>query len=351
MALVTYSNSVRIDTGLMPVDSDNRTRLAQAVNQVHAGGGTNLGGGLKAGIDLLLENNSTGRRRKVILVSDGLANHGITDPYELGRMASLAVERHFSISSVGVGYDFNEVLMTALADQGAGRYYFLENPEVFAQVFEKEFQTARQVAAAGLEIRIPQKDGLRLIHAGGYPIAHQKDEAVFHAGDLLSGQKRNLFLTFEMPTDRIGDARIDTIVVRYRHQGGNRQLDAGIGLKVACVSDPVDVATSVDKETWSRQILQEDYSRLKADVADAIRKGERDQALDRIHEYETRNAALNDVVGSAAVSENLAKDIRQLEKKVKETFSGAPADVAAKKKQQAKTLQYDSYQIRRDQKK
>ena len=41
--------------------------------------------------------------------------------------------------------------MTSLADHGTGRYYFLEDPRAFAQVFEDEFQSARQVAASGLE--------------------------------------------------------------------------------------------------------------------------------------------------------------------------------------------------------
>lgn len=351
LALVTYSSNVRIETGLLPVDGDNRAVMVRAVNQVRAGGGTNLGGGLKSGIDALLRAEEVGRQRKVILISDGLANQGITDPQELGRMASIAVERNFSISSVGVGYDFNEVLMTALADRGAGRYYFLENPRTFAQVFEEEFQTARQVAAAGLEVRILQKGGLRLTHAGGYPISYEDGDAVFHPGDLLSGQERNLFLTFKMPADREGEARIETIRARYRYQDRDRQLDAGVGLKVACVPNPTEVAASVDKATWSRQVLQEDYGRLKAAVADAIRKGERDEALVKIQEYEARNATLNDAVGSSAVKENLEKDVRQLEEEVKETFAGEPAAVTLKRKQRAKALQYDSYQIRRDQKK
>lgn len=351
LALVTYSNNVRIASGLLPVDGANRDKLVQAVSRVRAGGGTNLGGGLRSGIDTLLRAEASGRRRKMILISDGLANQGITDPDELGRMASIATERDFSISSVGVGYDFNEMLMTALADQGAGNYYFLENPKAFAQVFEDEFQSTRQVAAAGLEVSIPQKNGLRLIHAGGYPISHRDGAAVFHPGDLLSGQQRNMFLTFAMPADREGRADIDSIRVRYRHQGWDRQLNVDLGLTVACVPDPAAVTASMDKETWSRQVLQEEYGRLKAAVADDIRKGERDAALARIQEYEARNTALNHVVGSAAVSENLEKDVSRLEEKVEETFAGEPAVVRMKRKQQAKALQYDSYQVRRDKKK
>ncbi|MBC2709658.1 MAG: VWA domain-containing protein [Desulfosarcina sp.] len=155
LALVTYSNGVQTQSALVPMDEANRRQLSAAVKQVYAGGGTNLGGGLGRGIDMLMHTPGGGRQRKVILISDGLANQGITDPTALGRMASAAVENRFSISTVGVGLDFNEMLMTAIADQGAGHYHFLEDPQVFAQVFEAEFQATRHVAAADVKIRIP----------------------------------------------------------------------------------------------------------------------------------------------------------------------------------------------------
>jgi Ca-activated chloride channel family protein len=161
LALVTYSNAVQTQSGLVLMDDANRRQLTSAVAQVYAGGGTNLGGGLKRGIDLLMRAPSSERQRKLILISDGLANHGITDPIALGRMASAAVEHRFSISTVGVGLDFNETLMTAIADQGAGHYHFLENPQTFARVFETELQATRHVAAADVTIRIPMESGVR----------------------------------------------------------------------------------------------------------------------------------------------------------------------------------------------
>ena len=230
LALISYSNDVRTDVGLIPVNGANRNRLIDAVNGVQAAGGTNLGGGLQQGIDLLSDRAAVGRQRKLILISDGLANQGVTDPDALARMASTAVEGQFTVSSVGVGYDFNEMLMTSLADHGAGRYYFLENPQAFAKVFEAEFQTARQVAAAGIQLRIPLQNGVRLIHAGGYPISEQGNEAVFYPGDLLSGQQRTLFLTFAVPTNQIGETAINRILVGYTYQGASNNFSGGCGI-------------------------------------------------------------------------------------------------------------------------
>jgi Ca-activated chloride channel family protein len=350
LALVAYSNGVQMVSPLVSTNSMNRQRLAEAVRGLFAGGGTNLGGGLKTGIETLVNEKAEGRQRKVILISDGLANHGITDPRALGLMASKALEYNFAISTVGVGLDFNEVLMTTIADHGSGQYYFLENPQAFAAVFKKEFQATRQVAASGLEIRIPLKDGIRLIHAAGYPIKKHGGSAVFHPGDLLSGQERKLFLTFQVPTTREKDFSLGNIQLTYKEDGREKTLTTDNALTIACVPDPKEVVASIDKKSWGRQVIQEDYNKLKELVADAIRKGQKDKALGQIVEYEKRNRALNADVKSSTVSENLDRDVQGLRKCVEETFAGPPAAVAGKQKAESKKLQFESYQNRRDKK-
>lgn len=350
LALVTYSNGVESVLPLVSMDADHRQQAKAAVREIFAGGGTNLGGGLQYGIDTLLHTVADGRQRKMILISDGLANQGITDPLALGRMASSATARGFTISAVGVGYDFNEVLMTTIADHGAGRYYFLENPNAFAQVFEKEFTATRNVAASGLTIRVPLNNGVRLVDAGGYPVEVANGVAVVHPGDLVAGQERKLFLTFNVPTDQARRIDLGRIDLSYTHQGAHHELGSRENLTLACVADQKEVLASIDETGWAAQVVQEDYSRLREGVADAIRKGEKTQALEQIHEYETRNRSINAAVGSAVVADNLDKDLEQLRQSVENTFAGPPAAVAEKRKQESKALQYESYKVRRDKK-
>jgi hypothetical protein len=119
---------------------------------------------------------------------------------------------------------------------------------------------------------------------------------------------------------------------------------------MACVADRKAVLSSIDQVAWGDQVVQEEYSRLKERVADAIRKGEKDEALKQIRDYETRNRAANAAVGSGKVAGNLEKDLPGLRRSVEETFAGPPAAVAEKQKQASKTLQYESYKIRRDKK-
>jgi Ca-activated chloride channel family protein len=350
LALVTYSNGVQTQSALVPMNEANRRQLTSTVAQVYAGGGTNLGGGLERGIDLLMRAPASERQRKVILISDGLANQGITDPMALGRMASAAVEHRFSISTVGVGLDFNETLMTAIADQGAGHYHFLENPQTFARVFETELQATRHVAAADVSIRIPMESGVRLISAGGYPIHHEKDTAVIHPGNLLSGQSRTLFLTFQVPTDVQREIVLGQVQVTYQDGDESHMVKASRPMTVACVADPAAVIASIKKDSWADQVVQEEFSRLKEAVAADIRDGDKARAQSRIQAYENRQETINTVVGSGKVAKNLTTDLPALRQRVDETFSGAPAAVAEKKKQVSKSLQYDGYQQRRDKK-
>ena len=240
--------------------------------------------------------------------------------------------------------------MTTIANHGAGRYYFLENPNAFAKVFEKEFESTRNVAAAGLEIRMRLRDGQQLIHAGGYPVQVKDGWAVIHPGDLLSGQRRKLFLTFKVPTDQ--ERRIDLggFDIIYRHNGAPFDLHNSQTLTLACVADKAAVVSSIDRAAWGDQVVQEDYNQLREEVAAAVRKGEKEQALEQIHAYEARNRAINATVGSGKVADNLDQDLVRLRQSVEETFTGPPAAVAAKQKQISKSMQYESYQIRRDKK-
>jgi Ca-activated chloride channel family protein len=240
--------------------------------------------------------------------------------------------------------------MTGLADHGAGRYHFLENPQSFAAVLQHEFEATRNVAASGLEIRVPLKEGMRVVDAGGYPVATQGDVAVIQPGDLLSGGQRRIFLTLQLPADRERRHSIDGLKVRYQHEGKPFTLSMADPLTVACVADKTAVLGSIDRSVWGEQVVQEDFGRLKETVADAIRRGEKKAALTMIQDYEIRTREINASVASPQVSENLESDVQALRQNVEDTFSGPPAQVAAKQKQNAKSLQYEGYQIRRDKK-
>ena len=346
-ALITYSDDVHIASGLANVTAANRARLASAVNTIRAGGGTNLGAGLQAGIDLLFSPIQHPNAAKVILISDGLANKGQTDVKALSDIAAVAVEKEFAVSTVGVGIDFNEHLMTAIADRGTGNYYYLKNPAAFAEIFQREFYNTRTAVVSGTRIQIPMHSKITLVDAAGYPIINQNDHRVFYPGSLRSGQTRKLFLTFKVPTNSQMTFELDKIKLSYRYGDRNYDTDLDESFKIACVKDQKTVYSSINKTSWSEKVINEDFNRLKQEVAADIKSGEKQRALKKIDQYHEEQEAVNAAVGSAPVAENLDKDLKELRTFVKDTFEGAPAAVRQKQKSNAKTLQFDGYSGRR----
>ncbi|MGD9175158.1 MAG: VWA domain-containing protein [Desulfobacterales bacterium] len=346
-ALITYSDGVQFTSSLKPVTAAHRQHLATLIAAVRAGGGTNLGAGLQAGIDTMQYGKEMGNARKLVLISDGLANKGITDASRLGAMAGIAVEKEFAVSTVGVGNDFNEQLMTTIADRGAGNYYYLENPMAFSEVFQKEFFYTRSTLASNVSILFPLDNGISLIDAAGYPITRQDDYAVFYPGDLRSGQTRQLFLTLQVPTESTASFDIASVKVRYRFNGRSLETVLTEPLTIACVENKKEVQASIDKASWAEKVIQEDYNRLKQEVAADIKAGKKQTAFKRIHRYYREQESINAAVGSAEVRQNLDRDLKDLQQQVEDTFTGEPSAVSRKQKTRSKALQYEGYKGRR----
>ena len=346
-ALVTYSDDVQRRSNLLKVTPANRKRLELIIRSISVGGATNLGAGLQEGIDLLLAARTMGNVRRVILISDGLANRGITDPVYLGNMATISMKNEFAVSTVGVGSDFNEHLMTYIADRGAGNYYYLENPNLFDQVFHKEFNITKAAVATSVEVSVPLRDGLKVVDASGYPIQVKNNQAIIQPGNLLSGESKKLFLTLRVPTHSEHTFEIKGINARYRYQGKPYKVSVAKGFELACVKDQQQVYSSIDMNQWEEKVLKDDFNKLREEVAAEIKKGKQEKALKRIDDYYQRQQSVNAVVASPGVATSLERDLEELRGVVNETFQGEPREVEIKQKKNSKSLQYKGYRGRR----
>ena len=85
VALVSFDDQVTVDAPGTHMDSAGRDRLNQAIDRLEAGNTTNLSGGWMQGCHLVAEHQTDGSLNRVLLLTDGLANRGITDEEELGQ--------------------------------------------------------------------------------------------------------------------------------------------------------------------------------------------------------------------------------------------------------------------------
>ena len=237
--------------------------------------------------------------------------------------------------------------MTTIADRGAGNYYYLENPMAFAEVFQKELFYSKATVATSVSIAVPLDNEISLIDASGYAIEIQNGYAVFYPGDLRSGQIRKLFLTLQVPTGTTGNFELGRIMARYRFNGRPMETALDEAFKITCVNNQKEVQASIDKTSWTEKVIREDYNRLKQEIAADIKMGKKQKALRRINSYYREQESINATVGSAEVTQNLDRDLKELRQRVEDTFQGAPAAVSRKQKANSKAMQYEGYKGRR----
>jgi Ca-activated chloride channel family protein len=280
---------------------------------------------MSRGIDVAVRtveaSRKAGRAARVILISDGLANQGDTSLEGLKARASRVTRWEHVLSTVGVGQDFNEFLMSSLADAGTGNYYYLNDATKLGTVFAQEFEATRETVATGLVLTLKPGSGVNVLDAAGYPLERDGKQVAFHPGSLFSGQERRIWVTYQVPGDRVGNYDVGTISLAYSDGGERHSLTLEDAPKVACVADEDRFFASVDKDVWEESVLKEAYNRLQEKVARAVKEGRRDEALQEIDAYRAQNGYMNSQIQSQAVSDSL-DEVEKLEAEVQGAFVG-----------------------------
>jgi Ca-activated chloride channel homolog len=134
-----------------------------------------------------------------LLISDGLANAGLTDP----KLINLKVQQYkddkgITLSTFGVGLDYNETLMTDMAETGAGNYYFIDAVDKMTDIFKKELNGLMNVAAQNAELKIKLPQWVTITK--GYPLKYQLsgDEITIKMRDLFSEETKGMVFTFNI---------------------------------------------------------------------------------------------------------------------------------------------------------
>jgi Ca-activated chloride channel family protein len=277
--------------------------------------------GLDVAVRVVEAAKGAARAARVILISDGLANQGDTSLEGLKARASRVTRWEHVLSAVGVGEDFNEFLMSSLADAGTGNYYYLNDATKLATVFSREFEATRETVATGLRVTMRPGRDVRVVDAAGYPLERDGKQVTFRPGSLFSGQERRIWVTLQVPGDRVGDYDLGAVSLSYSDGGKRHSLALENVPAVACVADEDRFFASVDKDVWEQSVLEETYNRLQEKVAKAVKEGRRDEALEEIEAYRTQNVYMNRQLKSQAVSDSL-EEAERLEADVQGAFAG-----------------------------
>ncbi|MBX2843921.1 MAG: VWA domain-containing protein [Flammeovirgaceae bacterium] len=198
--------------------------LIRKIGEIKSGGSTNLSGGMLEGYAQVKNTFERNFVNRVLLLSDGLANQGITDMEELQKIVGLKNSKEgISISTFGVGAYFNEDLMTNLSEYGTGNYYFIDNADKIPEIFAKELKGLLSVVAqnASFSLNYPS-EYFTLKNVYGYPYSEREGgKVVIDFMDIFSEEKKTVLFKFELKapiTDKVrlgGELVFDDVYNNY----------------------------------------------------------------------------------------------------------------------------------------
>ncbi|MBX2992444.1 MAG: VWA domain-containing protein [Bacteroidetes bacterium] len=336
-SLVVYDDVVDVMHSAQRVGSD-RNRLKQLVSDIYPRNSTNLGGGMIEGLKQVEKNVGKEYVNRVILLSDGLANQGITSPIELNRIAKRYRERSISLTTMGVGLEYNENLMIGLAESGGGNYYFIESPTQLASMMNREFNSASSIVAQNVSIELQLGKGVRLLDVIGCETISGRNVYRIPIGDVYANDTREITVELSIPKGS-GTATVATGNVRY--ESSRISFRPSFAASVVYTSDLVLIDRNRDMEVQA-----------KADVAASTRDVERAmKALDegRKEEAQAQLQSAKAFLGSspAAASSGAGGDAIRAQAERLDSYDAAVRDAEVDANQVKKAIQYENYRVQK----
>jgi Ca-activated chloride channel homolog len=154
VSAVTWNDSNNVVLNSLAVSGPSDPEVVGMANDMKADGSTNLNAGLAQGYALAQKNLEASHLNRVVLISDGLANTGVTDEDIIAKGADLNDGDGVYLVGVGVGDGVDDILMNVVTDKGRGAYVYLDSNEEANHMFVDRFDETMDVAARAVQVRL-----------------------------------------------------------------------------------------------------------------------------------------------------------------------------------------------------
>lgn len=195
LAIVTFDDEVSVLVPSTPV-ADPQLFLA-AINTIHRGSSTALFDGWRVGAIQVAEQLDPTQLNRVLLLSDGQANAGLTDQAKIAEKVGGLTKLGVSTSAFGLGDGFDEDLMGAIASAGDGTLAFIENPAQLADLYASELQGLAATAGRRVSLVVRAENGAELVDGlNDFP---RNGDGNWQLPNLRAGQELQVGLKLQLP--------------------------------------------------------------------------------------------------------------------------------------------------------
>jgi Ca-activated chloride channel homolog len=153
VSIVVYAGAAGLV--LPPTPASDRARIAEALQNLSAGGSTNGGQGIALAYSIAKENFIKGGVNRILLATDGDFNVGQFNANELKDFVAAQRESGVQLSTLGFGTgNYNDEMAEQLADVGNGQYSYIDSLKESDRVLGRELVGSLFTIASDVKVQV-----------------------------------------------------------------------------------------------------------------------------------------------------------------------------------------------------
>jgi Ca-activated chloride channel family protein len=277
IGIVTFDSTVDV---VLQLDRHDTIAARRAISRISARGMTNLSAGWLKALDMLNRSPRQDAIRRIIILTDGHTNEGLTDRDALAGMVAGGRTHGVTTSVIGFGDGYDEVLAGTLANQGGGNDYWCAGPDNAPEVFDAEFGGLAQVAAQNITIDFMPSAQVAVCEVlNDFRTAEHADgTTTIDVGDIYASETRSVVIRLSLrPVLTTGAVHVGDLNLSWAAIGDQMALHS-VSLPVDIRADVPGAFVRVEDSRVREQILILEAARSERAGRDAAQAGDLEQA-------------------------------------------------------------------------
>lgn len=254
VSLHTFSDEASERVPPTALDASTRSRILGTIAEFEPRGGTNIFDGLRIGASRVIHAPSTHAVRRVVMISDGIATVGPSSPEVLGQLAARGADQGVQVTAIGVGLEYDEKTLNALAIRSSGRLYHLAEPKEMTAILDREMKLLQGTMATGAFVEVVPAPGVQLLGADGVRADWNGTGLRVPLGSMFGGQHREILVRVRVTETGTGVRPLASVRLHFRDPAeGNLERVQEVVARFESTSDPLVVERRASVKT--RQIM------------------------------------------------------------------------------------------------
>ncbi|TSC24074.1 VWA domain-containing protein [Corallococcus sp. Z5C101001] len=279
LALVHFGSDVTVAPSV-EINDATRATLLKTIDAIQVNGSTHMSGGLTAAAEALRPYAKQYRVTRTILLSDGQPTDGVTSREGLFSVVGKMREAGITVSALGVGAGFDDVLMRGMAERGGGFSGFINDSAELAAIFTRELDQAASTVARDVSLTLTLPPGVSGLEVMGLPSTRTGNTVHVPLYDLTGGQSARVVakVTLAAPSDAT-DLTVLDAALSYVDVTADLPAQVKLALGAKVTNDDQVVHANLDRDVRVHAIRALGTQQLHA-AAEAMKSGNRSGALD-----------------------------------------------------------------------